>query len=505
MVDDLVEYLKISKTVDEQKLKKLGLVRELGIEPYPHIFRPTIHSDELLSKYADLETEEHRENDLYSVAGRLMFRRKMGKASFYDLYDENGKIQIYLQQMELSELERALLPNLDIGDFIGISGFVFRTKTGEISIHCRSIKLLSKSIAPMPEKFHGLSDLELRYRQRFVDMTINPAVRDVFKKRCFIVNEIRSYLMARGFTEVETPILQPIYGGASARPFVTHHNVLDSDLFLRISPELYLKRLIAGGFEKVFDIAKNFRNEGCDATHNPEFTMIEWYEAYTDYNYQMEQVENMIESIVKKLYNGETKVKFGDQEIDYQTPWRRLTMWDALRQYAGIEPNTITKDEVVRELDKYKSKIELHKSKGELLAELFEETCEKYLIAPTFVIDHPVEISPLTKKHRDPSKDGLVERFELFIAQKEVSNCYSELNDPVDQGLRLYEQEQYRAFDEEAQPMDKNFIHCVEFAMPPLGGVGIGMDRLVMLLTDQQSIRDVIAFPIMKLRDEDMR
>lgn len=498
------EYLKISRTVDEQKLKKLGLVRELGIDPYPHLFRPTIHGDELLSRYGDLKTEEHRENEIHSVAGRLMFRRKMGKASFYDLYDESGRIQVYLQELELTELERALLPNLDLGDFLGVTGFVFRTKTGEVSVHCKALKLLAKSIAPMPEKFHGLSDLELRYRQRFIDMTMQPAVRDVFRKRSFIVNEIRNYLIARGFTEVETPILQPIYGGASAKPFVTHHNALDSDLFLRISPELYLKRLVAGGFEKVFDIAKNFRNEGCDATHNPEFTMIEWYEAYTDYNYQMDQVEDMVESIVRKLQGGGTKVQFGDQEIDYRRPWRRITMWDGLRQYAGVEPETITREEVVRELARYKDRIEPQKSRGELLAELFEETCEKHLIAPTFVIDHPVEISPLTKKHRDPSKKGLVERFELFIAQKEVSNCYSELNDPVDQGLRLYEQEQHRVFDEEAQPMDRNFIHCVEFAMPPMGGVGVGIDRLVMLLTNQQTIRDVIAFPIMKLRDEDL-
>ncbi|MDR2777588.1 MAG: lysine--tRNA ligase [Rickettsiales bacterium] len=503
MPDDLSEYLNISKTADEQKLKKLTAIKKLGIEPYPHIFRPTIRAEELLFKYADLKAEEHREDEVYSVAGRLMFRRKMGRASFYDLHDESGRVQVYLQQMELSELENALLPNLDIGDFIGIDGYVFRTKTGEISIHCKKIELLSKSIAPMPEKFHGLSDTELRYRQRFIDMTMNPAVRDVFRKRSFIVNEIRNYLITRGFTEVETPVLQPIYGGASARPFVTHHNALDSDLFLRISPELYLKRLIAGGFEKVFDIAKNFRNEGCDATHNPEFTMIEWYEAYTDYNYQMEQVENMIESIVKKLSGGKTRLKFGDHDIDYRTPWKRLSMWDALREYAAIEPDRITKDEVIRELSKYKDNIETKKEKGELLAELFEETCEKHLIAPTFIIDHPVEISPLTKKHRDPEKKGLVERFELFIAQKEVSNSYSELNDPIDQGLRLYEQEQRRKFDEEAQPMDRNFIHCVEFAMPPLGGVGVGIDRLAMLLTNQQSIRDVIAFPIMRPKDDD--
>jgi lysyl-tRNA synthetase class 2 len=428
----------------------------------------------------------------------------MGKASFYDIHDENGKMQIYLQQLELTDLENSILQNLDIGDFIGVRGFVFRTKTGEISLHCRSIKLLSKSIAPMPEKFHGLADIELRYRQRFIDMTVNDGVRDVFRKRSFIVNEIRNYLFGRNFIEVETPVLQPIYGGASARPFITHHNAMDSDLFLRISPELYLKRLIAGGFEKVFDIAKNFRNEGCDATHNPEFTMIEWYEAYTDYNYQMRQVENMIEGIVKKLNEGKTILKFGNFEIDYRTPWKRMTMWDALRQYANVEPETIGRDEIIDKLEKLGCTVETKKNNGELLAELFGETCEKNIIQPTFIIDHPVEVSPLTKKHRDRNKKNLVERFELFIAQKEVANSYSELNDPVDQGLRLHEQEMHRSFDEEAQPMDRNFLHAVEFGMPPLGGVGVGIDRLVMLLTNKQTIRDVIAFPAMKLRESDL-
>ncbi|MDR2077706.1 MAG: lysine--tRNA ligase [Rickettsiales bacterium] len=501
---EYLEYLKISNTVDKQKLKKLEFIRQLGIDPYPHVFEQTIDSSELHERYANLSPEEHREEEEFCVAGRLMFRRKMGKASFYDIHDENGKIQIYLQQLELTDLENSLLQNLDIGDFIGVRGFVFRTKTGEISLHCRSIKLLSKSIAPMPEKFHGLSDLELRYRQRFVDMTMNSEVREVLKKRSFIVNEIRNYLISKNFIEVETPVLQPIYGGASARPFTTHHNAMDSDLFLRISPELYLKRLIAGGFEKVFDIAKNFRNEGCDATHNPEFTMIEWYEAYTDYNYQMKQVENMIEGIVIKLTGGKTVLKFGNFEINYKTPWKRMTMWDALRQYANIEPETITRDEIIEELKKFSCDIEVKKSNGELLAELFEETCEKNLIQPTFIIDHPVEVSPLTKKHRDINKTNLVERFELFIAQKEVANSYTELNDPIDQGLRLHEQEMHRSFDEEAQPMDKNFLHCVEFGIPPLGGVGVGIDRLVMLLTDKQVIRDVIAFPTMKLRESDL-
>ena len=496
------EYFKISKTVDKQKFQKLQQVRDLGINPYPYSFDQTIHANELNEKYKDLQAEEHRENDIYRVAGRLMLRRKMGKAAFYDIYDESGKIQIYLQKPELTELENNLLSCLDIGDFIGVEGFVFKTKTGEISIHCKKIELLSKSIAPMPEKFHGLTDMELRYRQRFIDMTMNPEVREVFKKRCIITNEIRQFLFNKKFVEIETPALQPIYGGASARPFTTHHNDLDMTLFLSISPELYLKRLIAGGFEKVFTICKNFRNEGCDATHNPEFTMIEWYEAYTDYNYQMKQVETLIEGLVKKINNGNTVLKVRGFDVDFKTPWKRLSIYDGLREYAKIEPTTISKEDVIKELQKYKSDIEERKEKGELLVELFEETVEKHLIQPTFVIDHPVEISPLTKAHR--KEKGLVERFEGFIAQKEICNSYSELNDPVDQGFRLHEQELHRDFDEEAQPMDKNFLHAVEFGMPPMGGVGIGIDRLVMFLTGQDIIRDVIAFPTMKLRKEDL-
>jgi lysyl-tRNA synthetase class 2 len=502
MTDIYKEYLRFSKTASRQKLDKLKELRNLGIDPYPHTFEQNIHANELAEKYADLEVGEHKESDIYRVAGRIMLRRKMGKASFYDVYDESGRLQIYLQTPELTEQENNILRNLDIGDFIGAEGFVFKTQTGEITIHCNKIVLLSKSIAPMPEKFHGLTDMELRYRQRFIDMTMNPEVREVFRKKCLIINEIRQFLFNRNFVEIETPILQPIYGGANARPFVTHHNDLDMQLYLSISPELYLKKLIAGGFEKVFTICKNFRNESCDTTHNPEFTMIEWYEAYTDYNYQMVQVENLVESLVKKVNNGSTVLNVRDFEIDFKTPWKRLSIYDGLRQYAKIEPTTITKDEVIEQLKKYKKDIEVRKEKGELLVELFEETVEEHLVQPTFVIDHPVEISPLTKAHR--KEKGLVERFEGFIAQKEVCNSYTELNDPIDQGFRLSEQERHREFDDEAQPMDRNFLHAVEFGMPPMGGVGLGIDRIVMFLTGQSIIRDVIAFPTMKLRKEDL-
>ncbi|MDR0571620.1 MAG: lysine--tRNA ligase [Rickettsiales bacterium] len=501
-MSDIEKYLNISQTVDPMKLQKFQDIKELGVNPYPHTFEQTAHSVQLKDKYLSLGVGEKKEEDLYSVAGRLMFRRDMGKVFFLDIHDEFGRIQVYLNTTELTELELKVIGKLDIGDYIGVYGFVFKTKTGEITIHCRKITILSKSLAAMPEKFHGLSDVDLRYRQRFIDMTMNPEVRDVFKKRAFIIREIRNFFDDKGFIEFETPILQTIYGGASAEPFVTHHNDLDIDVYLRISPELYLKKLIAGGFEKVYDVAKDFRNEGMDHTHSPEFTMIEWYEAYTDYFYQMTQVENLVEGIVKKMYNGGTTIKYKDLEIDYKTPWNRLTIYDGLRKYADIEPTTITKDDLVKELKKYTKDIEIKKSKGELLCELFEETVEQHLIQPTFVCDHPVEISPLTKLHRN--EKGLVERFELFVAATELANCYTELNDPVDQALRLKQQEQNREFDSEAQPMDKNFIHAVEFGMPPMSGVGIGLDRLIMMLTGVSNIRDIIAFPIMKPRPEDL-
>ena len=497
------EYLKISPTVDEVKLNKLKEIKAMGVNPYPIVFKKNINSNQLKQKYNDvLEAGEKKENDIYKIAGRLMFRRDMGKSVFLDINDEFGKIQVYVKIPDLEELQQKVFDKLDIGDFLGIEGYVFKTKTGELSIHCQNFTLLSKSIAPMPEKFHGLADLELRYRQRFVDMTMNPEVREVFKKRAIIIREIRNYLDNEGFIEVTTPTLQPIYGGANARPFMTHHNDLDMDLYMSIAPELYLKKLIAGGFEKVYDICKNFRNEGCDQTHNPEFTAIEWYEAYADYTDTAKRTETMIENIIKKINNGSTKIKVRGFDIDFKAPWRRLTVYDGLRQYANIEPTTISKEDLIKELSKYIKDVEPRKSKGELLLQLFEETCEKELIQPTFVMDYPVETSPLTKLHR--SEKGLVERFEGFVAQKEICNAYSELNDPVDQGFRFVEQKRQSEYDDEAQKFDKNFLHSVEFGMPNMSGIGIGIDRLVMFLTGQESIRDVIAFPTMKLRKEDL-
>jgi lysyl-tRNA synthetase, class II len=490
------DYLKISKTVAKDKLQKLEAVRDLGINPYPHNFNKNISSNEIKKQFDYIKTGEKLEDKIFNIAGRLMLKRKMGQALFLDIFDEEGKMQIYLQKPELTEIERNLLSNISAGDILGITGYVFRTQMGELSIHCQKIELLCKSVANLPEKFHGLKDIELKYRQRFIDLTMNQEVKETFKIRTQIISTIRKFLDDAGFMEVETPILQPIYGGANAEPFSTHHNDLDMELFLRISPELYLKKLIVGGFEKVYEIGKNFRNEGIDTTHNPEFTSIEWYEAYTDYNDQMTRVETLVETIVKKVNNDNTVIEFQGNKIDFKAPWRRLSIYEGLREYAKIDPEKISKDDLIKEIKKYKDEVEEKKSHGELLLELFEETVEKHLIQPTFVIDHPVETSPLTKINRHNPK--LVERFEAFANCMEISNAYTELNDPIDQGIRLKEQEAHREFDKEAMQMDTNFLHAIEIGMAPTGGVGVGIDRLVMLLTNNVSIRDVLLFPTMK-------
>lgn len=479
-----------------EKRRKLHELRERGLNPYPYSFEKSCSIVQLINDFDSILKEgDTRPETNFKLAGRLMTKRPMGKAAFFNIQDQTGNLQGYLRTEELSPEDQEAFQNLDIGDIVGIEGFVFKTKKGETSLHCKSFKMLCKSLEVLPEKYHGIADVEIKYRHRHLDLITNPQSRKVFETRSKIIREIRNFLDTRGFLEVETPVLQPIYGGASAHPFQTHHRALDMKLFLKISPELYLKRLIVGGFEKVYEIGKNFRNEGIDRSHNPEFTMLEWYEAFTDYEYQLKQFEELVASLAEKI-TGSMKVMYQGKEIDFTPPWRRLTVYDGLREYAGIEPNTITEEELFKALKQKGSDLKKPETKGEMLMELFELTVEEHLWQPTFVMDHPVEISPLTKAHR--RQKGLVERFEPFAACMEIGNAYSELNDPEDQLARLREQEAKRLVDEEAQPMDEDFIHAIEVGMPPTGGVGLGVERIVMILTDSHSIRDILFFPTMR-------
>lgn len=480
-----------------EKRKKLHALKEKGINPFPYSFERTAHAADILKKYSDLQAGEKKTEDVFRLAGRVMTLRSMGKAVFFNLMDQSGPLQVYVKTEELPEKQKTAFELLDLGDIVGIEGYVFKTQKGELSLYCKTFEMLTKTIEPLPEKFHGIQDVEIKYRHRHMDLISDRDSMKVFETRSKIVKHIRNFLDSRGFLEVETPILQPIYGGAAAHPFTTHHRALDMQLFMRISPELYLKRLIVGGFEKVYDIGKMFRNEGIDRTHNPEFTMVEWYEAYTDYNYQMKQFEELVSTMAKEIC-GSYKVNFQGKEVDFTPPWRRLTVADGLRQYAGIDPDNIIPIELFKKCKEKGSKLEGPTTKGEMLMELFELTVEEHLWQPTFVMDHPVEISPLTKIHRKDSR--WVERFEPFAACMEIGNSYSELNDPEEQLARLKEQESKRADDEEAHPMDEDFVYAIEMGMPPTGGVGLGVERMVMLLTDRPSIRDIILFPTMKFK-----
>jgi len=444
---------------------------------------------------ADFEKFEQKD---VTVAGRIVAKRIMGKASFCTIQDSDDKIQSYVSINDLGEESYKAFKTWDIGDFIGITGFVFKTRTEEISIHAKEVILLSKSLRPLPEKFHGLKDIDLRYRQRYLDLIVNPEVKDTFVKRTQILKEIRNILDEKGFLEVETPLLNTIAGGAIAKPFITHHNSLGLDMYLRIAPELYLKRLIVGGFDKVYEIGRMFRNEGMDIRHNPEFTMMELYASYNDYNDMMNITEEIISRTAKKVC-GDTKIVYQGQEIDLTPSWKRITMIDSIKEVTEIDFNEITTDEEAIAVAKEKG-VELEKSKkqrGYIINLFFEEFVEETLIQPTFIIDYPVEVSPLTKKK--PSDSRLTERFELFIGGREYGNAYSELNDPIDQYERFKKQvEQRDAGDEEANMMDEDFVQALEYGMPPTGGLGIGIDRLIMLLTDSVSIRDVLLFPTMK-------
>lgn len=487
-----------NRIFDDSKLAKLNGVKTQGLNPYPHKFEKIDDIPDILKKFDDFEKNEGL---TVRTAGRLYNIRRMGKMIFADLGDQGGRIQILLRKGNLPDEEFETFKNLvDSGDIIGIEGKLFRTQRGENSISATQFSLLSKSLCSLPEKYHGLKDIETRYRKRYLDLIFNVEKRDIFVMRSKLTSEIRRFLTERGFLEFETPVLQNVYGGANARPFITHHNFLDQNLFLRIAPELYLKRLVVGGYEKVFEICKNFRNEDIDTTHNPEFTMIEVYEAYSDYNDMMDLTESLITEIVLNL-NGSYEVKMGERTINLCPPWGRISMEDALKEYAGIDVFAHTLEELKKiaienRIDDY----EKAKTHGEFLALLFEGLVEDKLIKPIFITDFPVETSPLAKGHRE--KPGFVERFELFINGWEISNGYSELNDPLEQKKRFEEQDKKRKLgDLEAQTIDYDFINALGYGLPPTGGMGLGIDRLTMILAGLESIKEVILFPQMKKED----
>lgn len=484
----------------------LSELRKMGIEPYPAAeFVVTGHTKEIKENFRD-EDAEMRE---VSIAGRIMSRRIMGKASFMELQDAEGRIQVYISRDDICPDENKDIYNiffkklLDIGDFVGIEGFVFRTQMGEITVHAKTIKMLSKSLRPLPivkvkdgVTYDAFEDLELRYRQRYVDLVVNEGVKDIFIKRTKVYNSMREYFNGHGYMEVETPILQSIPGGAAARPFITYHNALDIPLYLRIANELYLKRLIVGGFEGVYEFSKNFRNEGMDRTHNPEFTCMEIYVSYKDYNWMMNFTEKMIEKICLDV-NGTTEVKVGDNVINFKAPFRRVTMIDSIKEFTGIDITGMGEEQLRDVCKQIGVEVDETMGKGKLIDEIFGEKCEGNYIQPTFIIDYPIEMSPLTKRHRNNPE--LTERFELMVNGKELCNAYSELNDPIDQYERFVEQMKLsEKGDDEAMIIDKDFIRALEYGMPPTSGMGIGMDRLVMLMTGQTTIQEVLFFPQMR-------
>ncbi len=489
MADMEVQNLNELLQIRRDKLKEL---QEAGRDPFVITkYDVTYHSSDIKDNYDEMEGKE------VSIAGRMMSKRVMGKASFCNVQDLKGSIQCYVARDAIGEEPYKDFKKMDIGDIVGLKGTVFKTKTGEISVHASELVLLSKSLQILPEKYHGLTNTDLRYRQRYVDLIMNPEVKDTFIKRSRIISTIRRFLDARGFMEVETPMLVSNAGGAAARPFETHFNALDEDFKLRISLELYLKRLIVGGMEKVYEIGRVFRNEGLDTRHNPEFTLMELYQAYTDYHGMMDLTENMYRYVAQEVL-GTTKITYNGIEMDLGKPFARITMVDAVKQYAGVDFNEIHTLEEARAAAKaHHVEYEERHGKGDILNLFFEEFCEEHMIQPTFVMDHPIEISPLTKMK--PGNPDYVERFEFFMNGWEMANAYSELNDPVDQRRRFAKQEeQFAAGDEEANHTDEDFLNALEIGMPPTGGIGFGIDRMCMLLTDSAAIRDVLLFPTMK-------
>ena len=500
----------MAQNLSEQELQrreKLDRLRALGVEPYPAAeFKVDCSAEDILKNYESNKT-------LYkavSFAGRIMRRRMQGKAAFVEMQDVSARIQVYFNRDEICPGEDKTMYNevfkklIDTGDIIGVKGYVFTTQVGEITIHANEFVLLTKSVKPLPQpkvdvegkEYDSFTDPEQRYRQRYVDLNVNPEVRETFVQRTQLVNTMRSYLSEKGYLEVETPILQPIYGGAAARPFKTHHNTLDMTLYLRIANELYLKKLIVGGFDGVFEFAKDFRNEGMSRFHNPEFTQMELYVAYKDYNWMMDMVEEMVEKIAIVLH-GDTKVQVGENEINFARPWKRYTMFEAIEEYTGIDISEMNESQLRSTAEKLNVPVDATMGKGKLIDEIFGEKCEGLLIQPTFITDYPVEMSPLAKKHRE--KEGLVERFECICNGKEICNAYSELNDPIDQRKRFEEQlELGKRGDDEAMVLDEDFLRSIEYGMPPTAGLGIGIDRLAMIMTNSSSIQDVLFFPQMK-------
>jgi lysyl-tRNA synthetase class 2 len=486
---DLNELLKIRRA-------KLSELKESGKDPFQVMkYDVTHHSADIITDFLNLEGKE------VSIAGRIMSKRIMGKASFINIQDIKGNIQVYVKKDAIGEEEYAEFKKYDMGDIVGIAGEVFKTHTEEVSIKATKVSLLTKSLQILPEKFHGLKDTDVRYRQRYIDLIVNPEVKDTFIKRSLIIREIRNYLDNMDFIEVETPVLVPNAGGAAARPFNTHHNALDQDLHLRISLELYLKRLIVGGLERVYEIGRVFRNEGLSVRHNPEFTLLELYQAYTDYYGMMDLVEDLFREVSNKVL-GTTVINYDGLEIDFAKPFERITMLDAIKKYTGVDFKTVTSDEEAKKIaDEHHIKYEARHMKGDIINFFFEEYVEEKLEQPTFIMDHPVEISPLAK--RKPEDPNYTERFELFITKREMANAFSELNDPIDQRGRFEAQEVLRAAgDDEANSLDEDFLTALEYGMPPTGGIGIGIDRFVMLLTDSSAIRDVLLFPTMKILDK---
>lgn len=479
-----------------ERIRKLNELKDLGVDPYPHKFNQTHHSKELKDKYSHLNAEQVTE-EIASVAGRIVGMRRLGKVTFGHISDSEGKIQVLFNETETKNYDQMKL--LDVGDYIGVTGIVLKTKTGELSVKGHEYKVLAKSLRPLPEKYHGIQDIEIKYRQRYLDLIMDDHSKQVFVTRTKILKALREFLDTKGFMEVENPTLQPIYGGAAARPFTTHHNDLDMKLYLRISLELYLKKLIIGGYEKVYEVGKVFRNEGIDTTHNPEFTMMECYWAYADYNDIMELVEDAYNFIALKVL-GTTEIKYQDKIIELKKPWARLTMKDAIKEYGNIDVDKLQNEDLIAILKEHKIEYKHDMTRGLLINQMFKIVEDK-LIQPVFIIDHPKETTPLCKLHR---KDhSLIERFEPYINGWEIGNAYTELNDPIRQRYLLEEQAKgLRSGDEESNPMDEDFCRAVEYGMPPMGGLGLGVDRMVMLMTNSTSIRDILFFPTMKHTEE---